>query len=177
MASTISLMNAAALVKKVYFPREIIPAAVVLFNLIQTLLALVVFLPSMLVLRGGIPWALVFYPIVLALFALFSTGIALGLSALTVTFRDLRHLTEVVLAMLFWITPIVYSISMVPERLRVIFAFNPLTPFVSAFQDTAYWGRVPQPAVFLTMAIWAVGVLLVGWVIFRRLAPYLAEDL
>ncbi len=177
MASTTSVMSNAGLVKKVYFPREIIPAAVVLFNLIQTLLALAVFLPSLLVLRGDVPWTLVFYPAILALFVLFVTGVALGLSALTVTFRDLRHLTEVVLAMLFWITPIVYSITMVPQQLHVIFTLNPMTPFVSAFQDTAYWGRVPGAATFLTMAGWAVGVFLVGWTIFQRRAPYLAEDL
>jgi ABC-type polysaccharide/polyol phosphate export permease len=177
LTSTISLMVNASLLKKVYFPREIIPAATVVFNLIQMTIALAVFLPSLLVLTGRLPWTLVFYPAVLGLQVLFVIGVAMGLSALTVVFRDLRHLTEVGLMMLFWMTPILYSVSMVPEWLRSVFAFNPMTSYVSAYQDIAYWGRPPEPALWLAMAVWAALALLVGGAIFRRRAPYLAEDL
>ncbi len=177
LASTISLMVNASLLKKVHFPREIIPASTVLFNLIQMVLALLVFLPSLLVLTGHLPWTLVFYPAVLALQVLFVIGVAMGLSALTVVFRDLRHLTEVGLMMLFWMTPILYSVSMVPPWLRTVFAFNPMTSYVSAYQDITYWGRPPEPWLMLTMAGWAAAALLVGGAIFRWRAPYLAEDL
>lgn len=176
-ASTISLMVNASLLKKVSFPREIIPAATVTFNLIQMLLALAVFLPSLLVIRGYLPWTLVFYPAVLGLQVLFVIGVALALSSLTVIFRDLRHLTEVGLTMLFWLTPIVFHISMVPPALAPVFAANPMTAFVSAYQDIAYWGRPPSAAQFLTMAVWAAAALAAGLGIFRRRAPYLAEDL
>lgn len=177
MASTISLMVNASLLKKVQFPREILPAATVLFHLVQKLLALAVFLPSLLVLRGAVPWTLVLYPLILGLQAVFVIGVALGLSALTVVFRDLRHLTEVGLTMMFWLTPIVYSVSMVPDRIKTVLALNPMTPFVLAYQDIAYWGRPPGSGTVLTMVAWAVGALLIGWAIFRRRAPYLAEDL
>lgn len=176
-ASTISLMVNATLLKKVYFPREIIPASTVLFNLTQMLLALAVFLPSLLVLHTHLPWTLVFYPAVLGLQVLFVIGVAMALSVLTVVFRDLRHLTEVGLTMLFWLTPIVYSLSMVPPRLRALFALNPMATFVSAYQEIAYWGRPPGAGAFLAMAGWAAGALVVGWTIFRRRAPYVAEDL
>ncbi len=177
MGSTTSLMANAGLIKKVYFPREVIPAAVVLFNLIQMVLALAVFFLLLPVLRGAVPWTLVFYPLILALHVLFVMGVALGLSALTVTFRDLRHLTEVGLTMLFWLTPIIYSISMVPPTLHVLFRLNPMTAFALAYQDAAYWGRVPDGSTIATMAGWAAAVFLIGWMIFRRRVPYLAEDL
>ncbi len=176
-ASTISLMTSASLVKKVYFPRAVIPAAVVLFNLIQMILALVVFLPSLLLLRGFAPWTLVFYPAILVLQVFFVMGVALGLSALAISFRDLRHLTEVVLTMLFWLTPIIYSISMVPVQLHLLLTLNPMTAFVSAYQDITYWGRTPSPGTFATMAGWTVATFLAGWMIFMRRTPYLAEDL
>jgi ABC-type polysaccharide/polyol phosphate export permease len=176
-ASTISLMNSASLLKKVYFPREIIPAATVLFNLIQMALALLVFLPSLLVIRGTAPWTVVLYPGVLALHAVFVTGVALGLSALTVLFRDLKHLTEVGLTMLFWLTPIIYPMSMVPARLQTVLAFNPMTAYISAYQEITYWGRVPTSSAFLVMALWSALSLGIGLTIFRRRAPYLAEDL
>jgi ABC-type polysaccharide/polyol phosphate export permease len=176
-ASTVSLMNSAGLLKKVYFPREIIPAATVFFNFVQMMLALIVFLPSLLLLRGSVPWTLIYYPGVLALQVLFVTGVALGLSALTVIFRDLRHLTEIGLTMLFWLTPIIYPLSMAPPKLQAVLAFNPMTSFVSSYQDLAYWGRVPSPEAFVAMTAWTAASLLVGWTIFRRRSPYLAEDL
>jgi lipopolysaccharide transport system permease protein len=177
MASTISLMANAGLLKKVYFPREIIPVATVLFNFIQLVLALVVFLPFSAFMRGQVPWTLVLYPLVLGLQVVFGTGVALALSSLTVVFRDLRHLTEVGLAMMFWLTPIVYSPSMVPDSLRVLLVANPMTAFVTAYQDIAYWGRVPASGTFLAMAGWAVATLAAGWIIFRWRAPTLAEEL
>jgi lipopolysaccharide transport system permease protein len=176
-ASTISLMNNATLLKKVYFPREIIPVATVLFNLAQMLLALVVFLPSLLVVSGGLPWTLAFYPVVVALQAVFVVGVALALSALTVLFRDLRHLTDVGLAMLFWLTPVVYARTMVPPQIHALYALNPMTAFVTAYQAIAYWGRPPAPADVAAMAAWAIVAMAVGWSIFRRRAAYLAEDL
>ena len=172
-----SIVGNAILVKKVYFPREIIPAATVLFNLIQMALALLVFLPSLLVIRGTAPWTVVLYPGVLALHAVFVIGVALGLSALTVLFRDLKHLTEVGLTMLFWLTPIIYPMSIVPERLRTVLVFNPMTAYISAYQEITYWGRVPTPAAFLVMLVWSAVSLSIGLTIFRRRAPYLAEDL
>ncbi|MDR7485178.1 MAG: ABC transporter permease [Armatimonadota bacterium] len=177
MAATISLMVNASLLKKVRFPREIIPASVVLFHLVQKVLALVVFLPSLLVLAGHLPWTLVFYPMVLGLQVLFVMGVAMALSVLTVAYRDLRHLTEVALTMLFWLTPIVYRADMVPATLRLIFAANPMTSFVSAFQDITYWGRPPDPGTFLAMAGWAGASLVVGLAMFRQRAAYVAEDL
>jgi lipopolysaccharide transport system permease protein len=177
LAATISLMVNANLLKKVQFPRLIIPAATVLFNLIQMIIALAVFLPAVVIIGRHVPWTLVFYPVVLGLQALFVVGVAMGLSALTVVFRDLRHLTEVGLTMLFWFTPILYSVSMVPAWLRPIFLANPMSAFVTAYQDITYWGRPLSAGLLLTMVGWTVGVLLAGGAIFRWRAPYLAEDL
>lgn len=176
-ASTVSLMTNASLLKKVQFPREVLPVATVLFNLIQKVLALLVFLPSLLVLRDGVPWTVVFYPAVLALQTLFVIGAALALSALTVTFRDLRHLTEVALMMLFWLTPIVYAAAMVPPALQGLFALNPMVSFATAYQDIVYWGRPPAAATVAAMLAWAAASLAAGSVVFRRRAPYLAEEL
>jgi ABC-type polysaccharide/polyol phosphate export permease len=177
MASTISLMVNAGLLKQVHFPRVVLPAATVLFNLVQMLLALVVFLPSVLVLRGVVPWTLVYYPLVLVLQIAFVTGVALALSALTVTFRDLRHLTEVTLSFLFWLTPVIYHVSMIPSEWQTALGFNPMTAYVSAFQEITYWGRPLSAPAIATMLGWAAASLLVGWTLFQRRAPSLAEDL
>lgn len=176
-ASTLSLMDNASLLKQVHFPREILPTATVVFNLIQMLLALVVFLPSVLVLRGFVPWTLVYYPAVLVLLLAFVVGVALALSSLTVVFRDLRHLTEVGLTLLFWLTPIIYHVSMVPAGWQAALAVNPMTSYVSAFQEITYWGRPLPPSAFLVMSLWSGASLLIGWMVFRRRAPYVAEDL
>jgi ABC-type polysaccharide/polyol phosphate export permease len=176
-SSTQSLMTNASLLKKVYFPRAIIPASTVLFQFVQLVLALAVFLPFVLAIRGAVPWSLALYPVVLTLQVVFVVGVALALSVLTVVFRDLRHLTEVGLTMLFWLTPIVYPLSMVPDTLRTLFALNPMTAFVSAYQEIAYWGRVPPAGAFAAMAAWAATSLAAGGLIFQWRAPSLVEDL
>jgi ABC-2 type transport system permease protein len=116
-ASTQSITGNANLIRKVYFPREILPIATVLFAFSQLLLALVVFLPA-LVLVSGVrihSTALLFAPVLL-LHLLFTLGLAFILSTCTVFSRDIAHLTEVALVLFFWLTPIVYPVSMVPPK-------------------------------------------------------------
>jgi len=177
LSSTVALMANGNLLKKVYFPREILPASTVLFNLIQLLLALAVFLPSLFVFRQHLPWTLAYYPVVLILHLAFVLGVALALSVLTIAFRDLRHLTEVGLTMLFWLTPIIYDLNMVPPALRPLLRLNPMTAFVAGYQEVTYWGRPLAAAALLTMAVWAGISLAIGWIIFQRQAPYAVEDL
>ena len=118
-ASTQAIVGNAGLIRKVYFPREILPIASVLFSFTQLLLALAVFLPALMLNSGIDPsWKMLLVLPVLLLHLLFTVGLAFALAAVTVHFRDVAHLTEVLLPLLFWATPIVYPIDMVPGRSR-----------------------------------------------------------
>ena len=104
--STGAIIDNGGLVKSVLFPRAILPIATVLFNLAQYLLTLVVFMPAMILWYHVPPSApMLLFPVFLVLQCLFTIGIASMLATATVFFRDVRHLLEVALQVLFWTTP------------------------------------------------------------------------
>jgi ABC-type polysaccharide/polyol phosphate export permease len=177
LASTWSIRANGSLIRKAHFPTETLPIATVLFSLAQLLLALAVFLPVMALLSGaGVRWTAVLLLPLLALHALFTIGLALLLSALTAFFRDVAHLTEVALAMLFWVTPVVYPASLAPEALRGLLEWSPLAAFSGAYQDVLFWGRLPGPARLASIAAAAAFALALGWRVFRALSPRFAEE-
>jgi lipopolysaccharide transport system permease protein len=176
MASTEAIRDNANLIKKVYFPRETLPIATVVFNFAQFILALVVFIPLFYLLGSSSFKAvnLLFIPL-LALHLLFAVGTALILSALTSSFRDVAHLTEVGLVLFFWITPIIYPISMVPEQFQGLMKVNPLAAFTIGYQDILFWGRVPELAVSGAILLWSLSLFYGGYLLFKWYEPSLAE--
>lgn len=177
MASTEAIIGNANLIKKIAFPREILPISTVLFHLAQFLLALLVFFPALIFL--GAPWtpAIAAYPLILLLQVIFTLGVALFLSAITVSYRDVKYLTEVALMILFWMTPVIYHLSMVPEQVRWLFELNPMTAYITAYHDMLYWGRWPSAQMLLLGSLWAGLALIAGNWVFRRRQQCFAEDL
>jgi lipopolysaccharide transport system permease protein len=165
VSSTFSLVSNAGLVKQIHFPLEILVLASVLFNLAQFLLALAIFFPVLVLLQAKLGWLLLLYPAVLLLQVAFTTGVALVLSAVTVYYQDVKYVTEVALMILFWVTPVLYHLSMVPERGQTFFKLNPMAAYISAYQDIIYWGRYPSAETW-TVAFIAAGLMLIfgGWV-------------
>ncbi len=114
--STGAIVDNSGLLKSVLFPRAILPIGTVLFNLAQYLLTVSVFLPVMLLwYRVPLSGPMALFPVFLALQVIFTIGVALILSTATAFFRDVRHLLEVALSVLFWTTPILYELRQVPE--------------------------------------------------------------
>ncbi len=176
-ASTMAVISDANLVKKIRFPREILPLATVQFNLVQFLMALVIFFPALIFLQAELGWTLLAYPAVLALHVGFTLGVALLLSAVTVFYQDIKHLTEVGLMILFRVTPILYPISMVPERVRWLFKLNPLAVYIIAYQDIIYFGRWPTWDTWVLGTLWVAASVALGSWVFRRYDPRFAEEL
>lgn len=176
-ASTVAVISNANLIKKIHFPREILPISTVLFHFAQFLLALSVFFPALLFLNAKLTAALAVYPLVLFLQLVFTVGLALFLSAMTVFYRDIKHLVEVGLIIFFWMTPIIYHLTMVPESVRFIFKLNPLAAYITAYQDILYVGRMPSIETLLLGLAWAVGALIVGEWVFRRQEAFFVEEL
>lgn len=177
LASTGAIIGNASLIKKVYFPHETLPIATVLFSFAQLLLALAVFLPA-LVLIAGVPlrWTAALFVPLLVLHLLFTIGLAYILSALTTSFRDVAHFTELGLLLLFWITPIIYPLHMVPPDLQLWLRLSPAAAFAIAYQDVLFWGRVPEAVTVATAAGWTVAVLASGQSVFRLYSPSFAEE-
>jgi lipopolysaccharide transport system permease protein len=163
MMSTGSIVDNSGLLRTVLFPRAILPIATVLFNFAQYLLTIAVFLPLMLVwYRIPLVEPMILFPVVLLLHVACTIGIALILATATVFFRDIRHLVEVALAVLFWTTPIVYELDRVPERLRLLILLSPMSPFVVAYQKLFFFREWPDATVWLVAATYAIGAFVIG---------------
>lgn len=167
--STGAIADNGGLVKSVFFPRAILPASGVLFNLAQYLLTAVVFLPVMLLWYHVTPAPpMILFPVFVLLQVLFTIGLALILATGTAFFRDVRHLVEVGLAVLFWTTPVVYELVQVPERLRLPILLSPMSPFVTAYHQIFYYRAWPDAATWTIAVTYACVALAVGlWLIVR----------
>ena len=177
IAATEAILGNANLIRQIYFPRMILPLSVVSFQLLQLLFAMVVFFVVYIPLGGQLWWGLCLYPLLLVLQGLFVVGVALGISALTVFYRDLKHLAEVGLMLLFWLTPIVYNFTMIPETAQLWFRLNPMVPFVISYHDIFYLHEMPSFGNWALMVFWAWMALWVGYLLFRRREDRFAEEL
>lgn len=182
-SSTCVIFNG-ALLKKVHIPHEVFPLSTVAFHFTQLALSLAVFVPFAMLIGGEASWISLSYLLVLALFLLFTMGVSLAVSALTVRYRDVQHFTEVGLALIFWLTPVVYNFELIPDvelfagiDARTLFLVNPLTLFMNSFHDALYWNRMPDGAVLGALSAWTALALAVGSSIFRRIAPTMAEEI
>jgi ABC-type polysaccharide/polyol phosphate export permease len=167
--ATGSIIDNGGLLKSVRFPRAILPTATVLFTLAQYVLTVLVFLPLMLALyRVPLAAPMLLFPVIVALQALFTIGVALILATGTVFFRDVRHLVEVALQVLFWTTPIVYSVHDVSARTQQLILLSPMSSFVIAYHNIFYDRQWPSLQVWAIALIYTAGALSAGlWLIVR----------
>ena len=171
------LVANAGLIKKIYFPRLLIPLSNLLVNLVLWLIALTVFFMFIPILGGRFSLVLLAYPFYLALFIAFTWGLSLILATLYVDFRDTKHLVEVFLQVLFWSTPILYPLTLVPIRFRDLMLANPLVEFIEIFHSFFYENRLPSPHITLAFGAWTVVSVGLGLWVFNRRVPLLVERL
>jgi lipopolysaccharide transport system permease protein len=178
-----SLTGNSNLVKKVYFPREILVASITASWVVSFLIELSV-LAFALVFFGNV--VVLWVPMVLLLVAIevvFVLGLALVLAAAAVYFRDLQHLLGIVLQVWFYSAPIVYPMTLVHDQLGdtgwkiTLYNLNPLVRFVEAFRDVLYDMRFPPLDHLAYLVGVSFGALLAGVAVFGRLEGKLAEEL
>ncbi len=179
-----SLLANANLIKKVRFPRQLIPFAVVGTHLVTLAVMLAVLIPLHLVLlpetRDTI-WLVI--PLGLALVAI-TSGLSLALACLNALYRDVEHLVTALLLPWFFLTPVLYRFEDLPgaiERhgtlVKVIRWGNPMAPVVEAIRDPLYFGRLPRAGDVVYTCVAAVVALALGAWVFRRVDDHLAVSL
>ncbi|HEY7061163.1 MAG TPA: ABC transporter permease [Chloroflexota bacterium] len=180
-----SVVSNAALVKRVYFPRELLPTASVLAHLVHFLLALTLVLP--LVLLAGIPLTpqLLWLPSLVVFQTAFLLGLGLLLAAANVYYRDVEAVLDPLLIAWFFATPILYDLDTVFSREWMginlgwlVHALNPMASFITTYRIVLLGGGVaPDPAFMLRTYLTALAVLLGGYVVFKRCEPRFGEEL
>lgn len=170
-----SVVDQAPLVKKLVFPREVLPLGVVAAQFVQFSIAYLIVLPLVAAAEARLSPAIALLPLPMVLLLVFTSGLALAASAAHVFWRDTRHLLEVLLQIWFWLTPVVYSLDLVPAAFRPLFSLNPLTPFLGAFRSIVVSGGVPAAGTLAALGVVAVATFLVGYAVFVHRAPRFAE--
>ncbi|MEK7201985.1 MAG: ABC transporter permease [Patescibacteria group bacterium] len=177
ISSSVSMIANANLIKKTVFPREYIVYAGVLNDMVHFVLSLPVLVLFLLVYHQPIYFPHIFLFPVLVLIQLFVIlGISLLVASINVFFRDLERLVAILLNMLFYATPIVYALGMIPERLKFIIYLNPLALLIINYRDIFLYGDVHWEY-FLLSCAYAVGIFLLGYITFNRLKSRFAEVL
>lgn len=186
MQSINSIVGNASLVKKVYFPREVLPLSVVLSNLVNFGIALMILFPMLLIF--GVPltrWVLLL-PIVIAIQMCFVTGVALLLSTLNVFYRDTGAIMDVAIMAWFFVTPIIYPIDILPRSRQIMGLtidihrwtriLNPMASLVAAYRDVLYYGRLVGPDFLARTAVTSLAVLLIGYAVFYKYSSAFGEE-
>ncbi len=177
MTSLPSLSDSGYLIKAVYFPREIVPLSIVLSSLVHFLITFIFVFPILMIF-GYFPNRSCFIlPLVILLQTIFIFGLGLFVSSIHVFFRDLRYILEVILIGWFWLTPVVYPISLISERYLFLYKLNPMTLFVIAYRDILLNGMVPPLKYWMALLMATGGTLGVGYLLFIKIRRRLAEEI
>ncbi|MDB5083788.1 MAG: type transporter [Bacilli bacterium] len=175
LAGTGSILQYANMVKKIYFPRQILPLSIVLSNGINYLLSLIILIPALLVTGVSLSWHLIWFPVILAAQFILLYPMVLLLSALQVYMRDIQHMLVIFLTAWFYFTPVIYSMEMVPKRYAWVYDLNPAKPLIQSYQDIFYYHRSPSWVLFAWVLI-AVAGTFVAQRIFNHLNRRMAEE-
>jgi lipopolysaccharide transport system permease protein len=150
-------------VKKVVFPLETLSWSTLGSALFHLLISTIVLLIFSLVVRGSIPWTVVYFPLVVAAFVPFMAGLIWWLSSLGVFLRDLKQVMGIITSMLMFLAPIFYPQELIPPPYRNLLYLNPLTVIVNASRDVLVWGHAPD---WMGLGLYALASLVFAWAAF-----------
>lgn len=173
-----SIVSQKEMVKKIYFPREILPISYVTCQLVNMLLTFIVVFAVLITSGKGISlYACLFLPIIIFAEYILAISIAMVASAVTVYLRDMEHILAILTMAWQFLTPVMYSIDMVPQKMRPVFNMNPMTPIIVAYRDIFYYKKAPEVGTLLHGFILSVIMLFFGCLIFEKLKKHFAEEM
>jgi ABC-type polysaccharide/polyol phosphate export permease len=162
------------LMKRIYVPRTIFPAMAIGHGLVNMGLSFIPLTVIMLVLRHPFTPALLFLPVAALITAMFALGIGLLVATLAVFFTDVAEMYQVLLSAWFYLTAVVYPVSILPQPILTYVHLNPIYTLLVLFRDPIYLGTVPDPSLIMAGVFSAVLALTVGWWIYTRKADEFA---
>ncbi len=174
--STLSVVTEGGLIKKVYFPRLIIPIAATFVNLVDFAVGLVILVGMMLWYQIVPPWTLVFLPLFVGLALMTALSVSLWLSALNVKYRDVASVVPLMTQLWMFASPVLYPASLVPESMRFYYGLNPMAGVIEGFR-WAVLGKAAPDWGMVGVSLGVVAVLLVGGVMFFRRVERTFADL
>ncbi len=170
-----SLVNNMNLVTKIYFPREILPIASVGAALFDLSVASIVFISLLVIYKIRLTWVVLWIPLLLLVQILLTLGIVLFFSAVNVFYRDVRFVIPLITQLWLYATPIIYPVSLVPERFRDLYMLNPMAGLIDSYRRVILLGHLPDaghlgPAVAISLV-----VCFIGYYYFKRIEWQFAD--
>jgi len=176
VSTTVFLANS-SIIKKVSFPRNIIPLTIVLQDMIHFVLSIpvIVFFLYLYHKSPSLTW-LYGIPLLLGIQFLMTYGVSLMISSINLFFRDLERLTSICTTLLFYFTPIIYPETMVPEKYKPLINLNPLAPLMISWRDLFLNGTL-KPASLMVSLTYSIFALVLGYMVYKKLSWKFAEVL
>ena len=175
--SAFTIIENGNIIKKVFFPREIIPISVVTAETVNFLISTVIILGFVIFGGMGLSKYIVFYPLVLIVQYLVIISISFVISSICVYLRDLQHFIGILLQLLFYAAPIVYSQDIIPKNYQWILKYNPMTYIINAYRDIFYYQSLIDLRHILILLIISAIACIFGYWIFSKLQKGFAEQL
>jgi lipopolysaccharide transport system permease protein len=181
-----SIVGSAPLIKKIYFPREVLPLAEMLSNLVNFLLALLVLFAMILISGIRLTPAVLMLPLIILTEMMFIMGLSFILSTANVFYRDTEHILQIVMQAWFFLTPIFYPIRILPESAEIlgmtlniqlwVRRLNPMASLVASYRDVLYYGVPTGLDFFLRTALTCAAILVLGYLLFCRFSRVFGEE-
>ena len=174
--SSFTIIENGGIIKKVFFPREILPISVVTAECVNFFISTIIILGFVLVTGVGFSWHIVFYPLVLLVLYVFLVAIAFLVSSITVYVRDIQHFIGVFLQLMFYATPIAYASSRVPASFQWVVKLNPVAYVIEGFRDIFINHTMPNLIGLGILFVISLAMFIINYAIFEKLQKNFAEQ-
>jgi lipopolysaccharide transport system permease protein len=170
-----SLITNMHLVTKIYFPREIMPLASMIAALFDFAIAGLIYFGFALVYQVQFGPSLILLPVLVLIQVIFTTGVVLTLAALNVFYRDIRFVVPLGLQLFMYVTPIIYPVSVIPDRLLSLYMLNPMASLIDAYRVILIHGQWPDPVFLGSALLVSVILFIAAYIFFGRAARSFAD--
>lgn len=171
------VVNNSAILKKIYFPREILPISIVTSNLVNFLISSLIVIIALFISGIGLSWYCLFVPLIILVQYIFSLAVSFIISAVTVYIRDLEYFISVLMMLWFYLCPIVYNVNLIPENIKGLFNLNPMLHIINSYRDVLYYQSYPRIKSLFILLICSTLLLFIGYKVFKRLEKRFVEEL
>lgn len=164
------------ILKKVYFPRIILPLSIVLSTLINFLISCLIILLFLLFSGIGFSWYILLLPFIVIIQFILTLGIVLITSSIDIYIRDLEYIINFFISMLFYATPVLYSMDMFPKRVQMILHLNPMATIIESYRNIFFYQKMPDILGLVAVFIISILLLTLGIFTFKKLEKGFAEE-
>lgn len=175
-SATYIMAEHAPLRRSVAFPSEVLVLATAASRLVEFAVEMGIAVLLLVIMHHGqVPASFTLLPLLILIQVLLAIGLAMPIATLSVFYSDVQHAIPILLLMLFYLSPVFYPASLVPETLRPFYFLNPIAGLLTLFHDVLYGGHWPSPTLLAGMSAGAIGLCIVGYAIFNRYKRLFAE--